>query len=403
MKKIISSLLISFLFITLSCDNKNDKVIAPNIDTESLEKVINDPMYVDADKASYLASRASAFYSRKDSKSGKVESKRVVRKITMTENGIPYYHIFEFEKEGWVIISSDRRMMPVLAFSEVGNFILNDKPIGLQIWEKTNRQIIKELRKSNSAVSSSAITSEWTTMECIPDPVRVGFGRTQACHSPNEFVSQTTIGPLLQTTWNQGCSYNSACPIASGGPCGHAYTGCVATAMAQIIKYYQYPSGYNYVNMPNNSGNGDIAQLMSSAGLSVGMSYGSEGSAAYMNDIDDALRNTFHYSSATYTNYSAGTYSTVMSNLYYGRPSILGGCNDQSTILGIPYSWDHCHAWVCDGFQQTNYAGYSYLMFHMNWGWGGFANGWFQFNNWNINGANLNFQYNQDAIIDIHP
>jgi hypothetical protein len=152
--------------------------------------------------------------------------------------------------------------------------------------------------------------------------------------------------------------------------------------------------------MPNNSPNTDVAQLMSAAGISVNMSYGAEASGAYMNDIDDALRNTFRYRSATYSSYN---YITVQNNLNNLRPVILGGCNNQKTILGIPYKWSNCHAWVCDGYQQTNYVGYSYLMFHMNWGWGGSYNGWFQFMNWNINGINRNYQYNQDAIVNIQP
>jgi len=108
-----------------------------------------------------------------------------------------------------------------------------------------------------------------------------------------------------------------------------------------------------------------------------------------------------------------------MNDLNARRPTILGGCKEQTNrALGVYYTYDGCHAWVCDGYHQINdnINGYSYLFFHMNWGWherfsspgnpslgGGDYNGWYQYNNWNISGLNRNYQYANDAIINIHP
>jgi hypothetical protein len=397
-----SILVFTFFLIVFSCDKPNQE-IKPD-EQWDLETIVKDPMFVSLEQAEKIAPWVERFYTRsQQANSGRVSSPSTVTKsTTATEKGIPYYYVFNYRDGGWTIISSDRRMMPVLAFSKNGSFESVDvnKPLGLDLWENATKQVVKDLRKSKSNVATASITGEWSTLECIPDAVRIGYGRTQECRSPDEFVSQITKGPLLTTNWNQGCGYNASCPQATGGPCGRAWTGCVATAMAQVIRYWQYPSGYNFANMPNNSPNTDVAQLMSAAGISVNMSYGAEASGAYMNDIDDALRNTFRYRSATYSSYN---YITVQNNLNNLRPVILGGCNNQKTILGIPYKWSNCHAWVCDGYQQTNYVGYSYLMFHMNWGWGGSYNGWFQFMNWNINGINRNYQYNQDAIVNIQP
>lgn len=120
----------------------------------------------------------------------------------------------------------------------------------------------------------------------------------------------------------------------------------------------------------------------------------------------------FQYASATHTQYN---YLDVVGNLNVGQPVMLGGFRDRTNrFLGLYYTFDGGHAWVCDDYQQTNYVGYSFLMFHMNWGWherftisgngsGGDYNGWYQYNNWNIPGLNRNYQYANDEIVNIHP
>ncbi|MGL5113387.1 MAG: C10 family peptidase [Flavobacterium sp.] len=371
-----------------------------------MTKIVNDPMFISLDNALKLAPRAEIFYSREndDKNYTRISStKKVAKSASITENGIPYFYVFNYKNGGWVIISSDKRMMPILAYSKTGTFNNEDIPIGLILWENATKQIIKDLRNSNSQIDNDAVLGEWNTMECIPDPLRIVGKTNNDCHSPDEFVSQIIVGPILTTAWGQDCGYNELCPTVASGPCGKAFTGCVATAMAQIIKYWQYPNGFNYANMPVNNGNTNVSQLMSAAGVSVNMSYGAESSSANTEDVDNAFRDTFSYSSASFIDYGSSSYMTVQNNIQNNQPVILAGCNNESNILGIPYKWQNCHAWVCDGFQQTNYVGYSYLMFHMNWGWSGYSNGWFQFNNWHISGVNKNYQYNQRAVINIHP
>lgn len=115
----------------------------------------------------------------------------------------------------------------------------------------------------------------------------------------------TQVGPLISTTWDQGCYYNAYCPpTSSGGACGRVWTGCNATAMAQIFKYYNYPTSgmsyhcnanapshcidfstqtYNYAAMPNSlsSHNEEVAKLMYHIGIAVDMQWSGTNSTSY--------------------------------------------------------------------------------------------------------------------------
>ena len=165
--------------------------------------------------------------------------------------------------------------------------------------------------------------------------------------------------------------------------------------------------------MPNNSGNSEVQRMMRDAGNSVGMTYECTASGADDYKVNEALKNTFNFSSVEgptwlhQSNYSAGSYLTVKSNLDNNWPVMLGGYTSRTNVfLGIFYTWQEGHLWVCDGYMETQDACYSYLSFHMNWGWheigfGNDFNGWYAFNLWNPN--NRNFKYAQDYIYNIHP
>jgi len=340
-----------------------------------------------------------------------ITKRNILNSFSVTRDNIPTFYVFNYEGGGWAVVAADKRLMPVLAYSETGSYYQNSeaKPTGLLMWEKTSSDIVTGLRTSNAPVGNPAIVGEWTTTQCIPDPARIDASNaTTECRSPDEFVSSTIVGPLLSTAWNQGCDYNTFCPPAANGPCGFAWAGCVPVSISQVVRYWQSPTRYNYAIMPNNSGNNEIARLMNDAGNGLpSMKYSGDGSSASMSDVDDTFRNTFGYRSASYIrNYGSSGYLTVMNNLSNRQPVILGGCANRDTFIGIPYRYTRCHAWVCDGFTQSSYVGYTYLTFHMNWGWGGDFNGWYAFNDWTIrlpNGTTLNYQYAQDAVVGIRP
>jgi len=213
-------------------------------------------------------------------------------------------------------------------------------------------------------------------------------------------------GPLLKTTWGQICSYNEACPkLSCQNPCTpnqSAVTGCVATSMAQIIRFWSAPTPhqYDYSTMPNQYGNSEVQRLMHDAGVSVATSYGCNGSGAFSNNIPGAFTGTFGFNSATRNSYGSGSYQTIIQNINSGRPVVLDACSVRKPwIFGLFYTVHDCHAWICDGYASIKNNCYFNLKLHMNWGWDGYYDGWYAYNNWNP--GNINFQYAQDITHNI--
>lgn len=156
---------------------------------------------------------------------------------------------------------------------------------------------------------------------------------------------------------------------------------------------------------------------MRDMGNSVGMNYGCSGSSADGNNVAPVLKSNFGFSSANNVNYD---YQRLKNNVNAQQPVLLTGCRTSTGnwfIINWGNSYSDCHQWVCDGSNTYNYticengqlhSGGSYLFFHMNWGWHevGYSNdynGWFLFNNWNINSLNQNYQYSNKLTSEIHP
>jgi len=213
----------------------------------------------------------------------------------------------------------------------------------------------------------------------------------------------------MTTRWNQGCTYNEQCPDKDcDDVCfsnENAWTGCVATAMAQILRYWAHPcsQAYTYATMPNNSGNSEVQRMMKDVGDAVDMDYGCDGSGADGDKTDNAFKDDFCFSSASRSNYNSGSYQTVVQNIDANRPVLLDGCSKRKRVWGfLWYTYSDCHMWVCDGYERHQNSCYSILKFHMNWGWGpNGGNGWFYYNTWNP--GSFNFQYAQEFTHNIHP
>lgn len=245
-----------------------------------------------------------------------------------------------------------------------------------------------------------------------------------------DYTHTTTVGPLLQTQWGQAYPYNALCPTGTYSQ-GHKPTGCVATAIAQVLYYWRAPTtfGYEWNLMPldyTDNGTTAIARLMLDAGTSVDMVYddsGSYPSVAYhlpasigSTSCSDALKNYFHYGSGTEGDFDQ---TTVVNNLNSSEPVILSATTDNNTILFWSWGTDG-HTWVCDGYEATDFLycanegspqiGGQYLYLHMNWGWNesfnpNNSNGWYMYNVWTVlNGSQTeNYQYNQKMTYNIHP
>ncbi|MDF7815931.1 C10 family peptidase [Hymenobacter sp. YC55] len=338
----------------------------------------------------------------------KPKKKKIRSQKTVEEEGSPAFYIFNYEEGGWSIIAADYRLMPVLAYAETGSFNGEAAPAGLRKWEDGIKTITHDVRLSKLRPSK---TTEHTWKRLKGDVTAT----IVPPEDPDPVDYTYTVGPLLTTTWDQGVGYNYFCPPVTGGPDGKAWTGCVPTAMAQVMRYYQYPSSYSWGAMANEitfSGPNEVARLMadifSASQLHIieENKYDQNGTGASSGDISETFKNsTFQYHSSNRQSYN---YASVKSELQYAHPVILDGCNDKTVTFFFP-RYTNCHAWVCDGYQESTYNGNGYLFFHMNWGWGSGTDGkigWYSYNNWQItfsNGTTRNYQNDNDMIVNIRP
>ena len=327
-----------------------------------------------------------------------------------------YSEFFIFNNEdgkGFVIIAADDCVTPILGYSYDNNFAAENLPPNLKGWldgYAEQIQVATEMR----VIATEEIRTEW---ECL----------RQGRNLP--IKSETAVDHLLSTTWDQNYPYNILCPedpLANGNPTyGYVYAGCEACAMAQILKFWEYPNdahrvvwheyehpvygtlgaNYSYAGgsyywnyMPNqltysSSTNqiNAVASLMYHCGVSVEMNYGPSGSEAYSSAAEIAFRAFFDYNNATLETKSSYTdtqwISLLKNELDNGRPIFYAGSGP-----------DGGHAFVCDGYNNNNF-------FHFNWGWSGGGDGNFSINNLNptVNGHQFNFTSGQNAIIGIEP
>ena len=325
-------------------------------------------------------------------------------------DGIIDFYVFDFSPvSGFVIVSASDNTSPVLGYSTETNFNSNVPDIGMKGWiDYASGSVHHAIQKNASASQRTA--SLWSNYK----------EGTSAAE-----LRSTTVSPMLTTTWNQSPYYNALCPYDNTNK-GQCVTGCVATAMAQIMKYWSYPAkgtgsytytdsiskgysenigvlsanfgntNYQWASMPASisSTNTPIATLMYHVGVSLAMDYGAYGSSAYLYYyqhpcVYNALKTYFGYDSLTLQSVSlsadtAGWLSMIENELTAGRPVLYSG---YETSGGG-------HAWVCDGFDANN-------MLHMNWGWAGEDNGYFAVSN--LDPSPDNFTWDQSAVIGIEP
>lgn len=326
-------------------------------------------------------------------------------------NGQPVYYVFDVNNNnGFVIVSAEDAVHPILGYSDKGHYVMPTTNNNVAWWLNCRKQEIEYARAKN-ITASAKISNEWTRYinNTTPDKTH----RVELMHA---------VAPLLQSTWDQPWPYNAMCP-------GGSVTGCVATAMAQIMRYWSYPShghgysgywqkkidgfaynyGYleanydtsNYVwsAMPYsvNNTNNEVAKLMFDCGVSVAMDYSPNGSAAWvvMGDYPLCSQNSyvkyFGYNKATIqgvyeSNYTYAAWIALIENeLNHDRPVQYVG-NDSVN--------DEGHTWVCDGYDTNN-------NFHMNWGWSGYENGYFQPSALDVIGYQFNWW--NEAVIGIEP
>lgn len=340
---------------------------------------------------------------------------------------IPALYIYNYDDGGFVVLSAETKHEPICAYVETSTINEEDSVPGplIEWFGKTveNIEFVREGSYDNTERAAAAwlkLIAE-TDLKNYPEiPWQVPPPPPPAPCDESPWLT-ATVGPLLTTKWGQGCTFNDMCPLKGcTNICWNkenALTGCVATAMAQVVRYWKPENSYhyNYAEMPATQGNGEVQRLMRDAGHDVLMNYGCTASGAEGWRAPWALKGTifmelpgFGLKSADRSDYEPGSYITVQENLKNKWPVILEGCASQKKVWLVFNKYSSCHMWVCDGYRESWNSCYSYLYFHMNWGWHEInftgANdfiGWYGYNNWNPNTSN--FQYARNFITNIHP
>ena len=311
----------------------------------------------------------------------------IIQRFTKEVDGQANFHIFNLSPTGFVIIAGEDRYNAVLAFSDESNLNLDNTEEYIGLWGTLSyhESRIQHIR-ANNIPATKAIQKEWTTLR-----------NRNLSSARNRGI---VVAPLTTTKWNQGMYYNGECPAnedtAESGPDGRTYCGCGPIAMAQLIKFHNYPTNgngsnsyidpiygeqtgdfcnttYNWVNMPDelDASNADVAKLIYQMGVSTYTYYSTDYTETYLSYMRNAFVNHFGFDqSANWFYDSNGDFNWVARNdLDRGRPLLLSGVS----VFG------GAHTWVADGYGYFDASGGEGTAeyFHFNWGWGGDNNGWF--------------------------
>lgn len=288
-----------------------------------------------------------------------------------------YYYVFNNNGDkGFTIVSGDDLMPEIVGYSDKGTFSEENMPDNLKAFLKAYCATLEKVVAGNKTATDNV--------------------KELAVRRASGTETTVIVEPLLQAiTWNQGEPYNNECPLYDGK--NRAVTGCVATAMAQIMAYYKYPDALQN-NIPayiSQGAAGDIniegveaagrtydwahmrdeydeefsdveatavARLMSDVGKSVNMTYGSESGAITIAPAF-ALPEYFGYDPDLIQYIQRAQVSLakwieiIKHELNEARPVYYGGLSEGGG-----------HAFVCDGYDSADF-------FHINWGWGGYCNG----------------------------
>ena len=323
----------------------------------------------------------------------------------------PLYYVVNLNPSGFAIVAADDLIEPIIAFAADGRYDLSpDNPLGALI----NRDLperMKHARKQTGTPTDGPkkARNKWTRLQ-TPVAAATAATATNSGTGRTNNVSDVRVDSLVQSRWSQTtvggiACYNYYTPPNTAGSSANYPCGCVATMMAQLMRYYQYPTSgvgtasfqikidknWKPRSLRGGDGNGGayswndmtlipsggvndtqrqaIGALTHDAGVSVNMQYTAGSSGAFMDDAAAQLKSTFKYNNAiygrnnAYTNIGTSLNEMTNPNLDAGYP----------VLFGISDTNNAGHAIVCDGY------GYNLgtLYHHLNLGWGGTSDAWY--------------------------
>lgn len=323
----------------------------------------------------------------------------------LSSDGEPAYYVFNAQRtgNGFVIVAGETDGDGILAYSENGRFDPSDMPAALRWWLAGYEQQVLLVRS----------------------------GRATA----HRAISRETVSPLVKTKWNQGTPFNLMLPVNPVTGSQYEHTGCVATALAQVVRYYaaektvsaipsysysyQYydsnnqiqqnnvtvdaleATTFNYALMQNeyysadDDGADEVARLMRYCGQAVQMSYYEDEAAAVLSakGLADYFGFNPNFMETERYMYTAdGWDELIYTELKAGRPVLYRGQKHNN----------NGHAFIVDGYKDQ--------LFHINWGWGGNYDGYFKLSECNAYGGGTGagsgqdgYSFDQTAFVNVQP
>lgn len=315
--------------------------------------------------------------------------------------GSPVYYVFNLNDDGFIIVSAEDFTLPILGYSTENEFDKDNIPVNMADILSDYKSEVQFAQEKGLVVNAEILSA-----------------REDQLNNVSQYRS--SVAPLLgDIKWDQSPYYNALCPVYNNYG-SRVPVGCVATAMAQIMRYWKYPAhgqgshSYNHSTYGNQYANFDVdydwdampaatltapnaecAKISYHCAVSIDMQFGPNGSGAYQQDCPYSYINYFKYKNTTRnaerSKYNATNWANlVKGELDAGRPVQYAG---SGTGGG--------HSFVCDGYNENGY-------FHFNWGWGGSSDGYFLLNALNpgslgTGGGSGGFNSYQTIVIGIEP
>ena len=353
-------------------------------------------------------------------------------------SSMPYTEFYTFvgaDGKGFVLVSGDDCVVPIIGYSTTERFSVQGMPDNIRSWLAVCDEQIRFYRSLPDGIPTEDRSAERAGLRARWDALYNGM-------RPDPPLN-TAVLPLLSTRWDQSPYYNNLCPYNSSYG-QRTVAGCVATATAQIMKYWNHPATgygshsyihttygsqsanfgtttYAWSSMPDSLSSSStsaqinaVATLMYHVGVAVEMDYGlaSDGGSMAFNYnetgnaptygsasvacAENALRYYFKYRSSihhvSYSDYSQSQWITILRHeLDNNRPMLYSG-----------FDADGGHSFVCDGYNNSG-------LFHFNWGWGGYCDGYYAVGSLNPSaggtGGNTTYTFNlkNTIVIGIQP
>ena len=317
-------------------------------------------------------------------------------RINITENNPQYYIYTPTDNSGFVIVSGDDELAPIVGYSTDKFNKDSEMPAALVEWLNEYSRYVDDVRAGKAAPAQRSAKA-----------------------------GKSAVAPMLQTTWDQSAPYNNMCPEVYSQK---TPTGCTATAMAQIMKFHEWPrkpsanitwhnnitNEEEYINTSSHIYNWDkmlphyrnsytdeeakaVALLMVDVGKAIQSSYSPSGTGSSDVYASYALVNTFDYSPdakvVNRSEYTEEEYISIIRENLEARQPLL--------YTGHSQSYGSGHAFVCDGIDEND-------LLHIDWGWSGAFNGYFDMTYMSpegtgIGGGDGRYNVSQAVVANIRP